>query len=106
MSKKAGDKKVVSFSFTPFQFVFALLLQTVLLAVLHVDAHTPPGKEAGKSRVLPVYQSSHRGIGLMWLCWVLYKSLAKSCADKSLCSLPTPKLEDTRRFAVSFTRPK
>lgn len=59
MSKKTGNKKVILVSVTPFQMVLTLLLQAVLLAVLHVDVHAPPGKEGGKSRVLPVYQYLH-----------------------------------------------
>lgn len=62
VSKKADNKKVVSVSITPFQIVMTLLLQAVMLAVLHVDVHTSPGKDAGKSRVLPVDRYLQRGV--------------------------------------------
>lgn len=62
MSKKTGNKKVVTVSVMPFQIVLTLLLQAVRLAVLHVGVHTPPGRESGKSRVLPVYQYLQRDI--------------------------------------------
>lgn len=62
MNKKTGNKKVVTVSIIPFQIVLTLLLQAVLPAVLHVGVHSPPGRESGKSRVLPIYQYLHKDI--------------------------------------------